>query len=263
MNSRVKPSARFYLLKQAMLKRKSRVDVKSIQKFYLREDISRVLPQKKYATKDGPGYAMQVSIKAAHAKYTFENNSKVSLGKFASLRKRNVRLLSQSHRDFCCCPYCTNIKFKLLTLSRTSSEQQCKKTHENDVVDILLCPKSDSEQFHDPKCINGECNHCSDYAKSLQEFYKDISESRILTWNRWTTETNTQTGMVKKVVITEKGGKNKLIDEMVDKDIKSPAQGYNFFQHLLTAQWQSKQFYKMKSNLPSGSVLQVLDFEKS
>ncbi|XP_060573349.1 LOW QUALITY PROTEIN: uncharacterized protein LOC132731228 [Ruditapes philippinarum] len=258
-----KPAARLYLAKRAMLKRKSRVDVKGIQMFYLREDISRILPQKRFATKEGPGYAMQVSVKTAHAKYNFENHKNVSLGKFAALRKRNVRLLSLSHRDYCCCPYCTNIRFKLLTLSRVSPDQKCKKTNENDIVDILLCPKADSEQFYDAKCINGGCNQCFDYEKTLKEFYNQIPEDKILTWNRWTNDTNSDNGMVKKVVITEKGSKNKLIQEMVEKDIKKPAQGYTFFQHFFTAQWQNKQFKQIKANLPAGSVLQVMDFAKN
>ncbi|WAR23449.1 LOW QUALITY PROTEIN: hypothetical protein MAR_037118 [Mya arenaria] len=198
--------------KESMLKHRSKVDVKGIKQFYLREDISRILPQKRYATKKGPGYAMQVSVKAAHAKYNFENpTKKVSFGKFAALRNRNVRLLSQSHRDYCCCPYCTNIRFKLLTLSRASSDSKCKKTHEHDVVDILLCPKADSVQFHDVNCINGSFENCSDYVKTLEEFYSQIPEDKTLTWNRWVNDTNPGNGMVKKVVVTEEGGKTSFV----------------------------------------------------
>ncbi|WAR04477.1 LOW QUALITY PROTEIN: hypothetical protein MAR_019846, partial [Mya arenaria] len=51
--------------------------------------------------------------------------------------------------------------------------------------------------------------------------------------------------MVKKVVLTEKGNKNELIQEMV---------------HIFTAQWQTKQFKQNKANIPAGSVLQVMDF---
>ena len=53
------------LSKRKCVVRRYKVDRKSIQQFYMREDISRVLPQRRYATKEGPGYALQVSIQAA------------------------------------------------------------------------------------------------------------------------------------------------------------------------------------------------------
>ena len=54
-------------------KRKSKINEDTIREFYKREDISRVSPQKRYATKDGPGYLLQVSIKSANAKFNSEN----------------------------------------------------------------------------------------------------------------------------------------------------------------------------------------------
>ena len=90
--------------------RKSRVNVGSIISFYKREDISRLVPQKRYATKDGPGFLMLIPVDSAHAKYNAENpDKKVSLGKFASLRPKTVRKLNRSHREYCVCPYCIKI----------------------------------------------------------------------------------------------------------------------------------------------------------
>jgi len=49
------------------------------------------MPGKRYATKDGPGYMMQVSLKEAHCTYLAEHQAKcVSLGKIAALRAKNI-----------------------------------------------------------------------------------------------------------------------------------------------------------------------------
>ena len=146
------------LLKRSRIRRKSKVDVIGIKKFYLREDRSRILPKKRYATKDGPGYSMQVSIEAAHLKYTSENPGKqVSLSKFASLRSKNVRKINTSHRNYCACVYCINVRFKLLTLSRAVSNSMRKQKNEGDLLDIILCPKGDNDKFHEPDCISASC----------------------------------------------------------------------------------------------------------
>lgn len=68
--------------------------------------------------------------------------------------------------------------------------------------------------------------------------------------------------MVKKVMITEKCYKNKIIEEMVEKDIKKPKLSYSFTKHMFVAQWQNLQFRQIKANISAGSVLQVVDVAK-
>lgn len=243
--------------------RKSKVDVLGIRKFYLRDDVSRILPQKRYATKDGPGYAMQISLTAAHSKYLKENpGKKVSLGTFASLRKRNVRLLKASHREYCCCTYCVNVRFKLLTLSRATTDQNKKLTSETAIPDIVLCPKRDGQRYHEPACINGDCSRCRDHLKSVSEYYKSIPDGKVLTWSRWEYEKQSE-GKKRRVIISKEGVKEECIKELVELDLNKPCQGTNFFQHLHTAQWQTSQFNLVKSQLTTGTVLQVMDFAKN
>ena len=52
------------------------------------------------------------------------------------------------------------------------------------------------------------------------------------------------------------------MDEL-NLDIISPLQNVIFIQHLFTVQWQYFQFSKLKSNLPHGWLLQVMDFAKN
>lgn len=106
------------------------------------------------------------------------------MGKFASLRPKNVRKLNRSHREYCVCPYCINIRFKLLTISRATKDPQKKRTHERDLFPIILCPKGDNDKYHKPSCISGECTKCKNYQQTLEQYYKDIPEHSTLTWSR-------------------------------------------------------------------------------
>lgn len=88
-----------------------------VQSFYLRT--ARVLPQKRYATKYGPGYSLQMTLTAAF-KIFKEENPTINLGFsiFVSLKPRCVRLLTNSQWNVCVCPTCFNIKYKLSCLNR-------------------------------------------------------------------------------------------------------------------------------------------------
>lgn len=138
---------------------RSRMNVKEdyVRSFYKGKDISRILPQKRYATKEGPGYAMQVTLKVAFVQFLKENPfAAIGFSKFASLRPKNVRKLNtSSHREYCCCIYCVNVRFKLLALSKSSKSM--KKKQMSDLFEMLLCEKSDCNRFFAPECIHGTC----------------------------------------------------------------------------------------------------------
>ncbi|CAC5420906.1 unnamed protein product [Mytilus coruscus] len=193
-------TSRRYLYK----KKTPRINESKIKDFFKREDISRLVPQKRFATKEGPGYLMQVSIMAAHSKFTAEYGRTVSLSKFAQVRPRNVRKLAMSHREYCVCVYCINVRYKLLSLSRAVMDPCKKKYSEGDIFDIVLCAKGDADSYHKPECINGTCKHCSHkWLISVEQFYQEINEHKVLTWSRWEKEGDTQRRIVTKK--TQKG----------------------------------------------------------
>ena len=130
-----------------------------------------------------------------------------------------------------------------------------------DLLDITLCPQADNERFHCSSCINGSCDKCGDYMKTLTEFYSDISNLQV-SWNRWE-KVKGNDGKEKRDVITKKGTKDDLSMELVAKDIKNPSQGTTFFKHYFNAKWQTLQFQNMKKDLPDDNVLQVMDFAKN
>lgn len=232
--------------------------MKKIRSFYTRTDISRVVPQRRYATKDGPGHLLLISVKEAYNKYKKENAQEtVCFSTFASLRPRNVRLLNKTHREYCMCGYCLNVRNKLLSLEHAKKSYGPKSVNEANLLEMLLCPKPSSQKFFAPQCIEGKCSKCSDYSKTLEERYNDIPEDKELTWNRW------ERFEGKAVLVAKTGRKHELILELVETDILHPAQGTTFFKHLHTAQWQQTQFSLIKDNLPENWILQVMDFAKN
>ena len=140
--------------------------MKNIKEFYTRSDISRVTPQRCFATKDGPGYLLLFSVKEVHAKYLNENKQEtVSSSTFAALRPKYVRLLTSSHREYYMCGYCMNVSNKSLTLEHTKKTSP-KAVNEYDILEMILCPKPSSQRFFSIDCIEGRCKKCSNYLET-------------------------------------------------------------------------------------------------
>lgn len=140
---------------------------------------------------------------------------------------------------------------------------KAKKFHnEQEILQILLCPKGDSERFHSVDCLSGKCKKCSDYTSTLKQFYLELDGKQNMTWNRWEKFVDGN-GFSKKIVVTKSGCKHDRINELVNEDILKPSQGTTFLRHIHTANWQNMQFSNIKNNLPDGWILQVMDFAKN
>ena len=237
-----------------------------ITEFYLRQDISRPLPSKRYATKHGAGHHLQMTMRAAHSMFVSENPTvKVSYAKFTYLRPKNVRLLSKVHHEVCVCVYCVNIKYKLLVVNRaidtTRKAGTVKKiADEFDFINHLLCPISDSQRFHKEECVFGTCDRCGNYGGRIREMYQDIirESNAAHTWLHWEKE-EVRDGKVRRVLKTKQGSMEMLINEMA-MDVEKPVQGVSFVKHLFTARWQHRQFASLKENLPANWGIMIMDF---
>lgn len=107
-------------------------DIQMVQQFYRTEHIARPLPQKRFATKHGPGYVLEITLKAAFRLFQKEHPSvNISYTKFTQLRPKNVRLLSAMKQEGCLCAYCMNVKYKLLSLNKLVAQG---KLHQSLVV---------------------------------------------------------------------------------------------------------------------------------
>jgi hypothetical protein len=247
----------FNKFKQQMkIKRKKRKDAlpdnveRQIKLFYMREDISRPLPSKRYTTKHGAGYVLQQTLKAAFRMFKLEHpDIKVGYTKFTKLRPKNVRLISNKFLESCLCQYCNNVRLKLLALNRavrlSGLDETMRINDERGLFNLLMCEKSGP--FHDASCIKGQCSRCGDHAGKLRShFHALLQINPSVTWTRWCTIT-TKNGSKKapKVRCAEAAT---VVEELV-KDVVKPTKTCSFLQHLFTADWQHKQYKTVKENL--------------
>ena len=235
-----------------------------IVKFFLREDISRQLPQKRFVTKAGPGHLMQMTVAAAYTLFIKENKGiKVGLTSFKKARPKNVKIMSthKSNHVNCLCVYCTNVSFKLSSLNRYASKDK-RVQGERGLVEVILCQKSESARFNRPECIQGTCENCFNYKKTLQENYAEllVKEDK-LTWNHWE-RVKLNNDKVRRQLLAKEGTLKELVTELVE-DVTNPVQGSSFVQHQFAADWQYRQFNLLKENLPADWILMVMDFARN
>lgn len=211
-------------------RRKDLIDPKIVENFLCREVISRTMTQKRFACKSGPGFLLQVSLKAAYQQFKFENPElKISFSKFASLRPRHIQLLTNTHREFCLCVYCVNVRYKLLAVSRLTNDQSKKITNENEIANVLLCQKSDNDRFHALACICGSCLNCSNTEQTLREHFAFAAAHQNITWDHW--EKVEQNNTTRRVLSTKTGTGTELLEEFAE-DVLKPSKSTTFIQHL-------------------------------
>ena len=225
-------------------------------KFYFRPDISTPLPQKRCATKHGPGYIMSCTLAVAFSLFKKEHNEKIGFTKFTLLRPKNVRLLTNKHWNFCVCTVCQNITYKLKALNTVKNIKDFQQ-----LLDIVLCPKTHAQRYHYSNCIFQHCEKCGkDTKKRLFNYFAEIKDDKEVSWNHW--ERVVEDGKTRKALKTKKGNYKVMLEEFVS-DVLSPVQGTTFPEHLFIGQWQQRQFNEMKTNLPEDCVMLVMDFGKN
>ena len=115
-------------------------------------------------------------------------------------------------REHCCCVYYTNVRYKLLTLSKEIVDKRKKKTNEAILMDIIICETGNGAVYHAPDCINDVCTKCQDTSTTLKKYYESIPDSQTFTWCRWENKETGATWM-RKVLKTKSGTKDDLIQE--------------------------------------------------
>ena len=232
-----------------------------IQEFYKREDISRVLPSKRYTTKHGAGHVMQHTLRQAYQLFRAEHpETKVGYTAFTLLRPKNVRLISSVFLDTCQCVTCLNVRLKLLALNRAIARNRLtadKAEDEKALYKLLLCPCND--KFHQHACINGECQQCGDRRATLERYFQPVVAANLgmLSWSRWVRGDGSGRDPV-----TQIGTAQELLDELV-QDVVAPYKNTSFIQHLFTAFWQHHQYRLLKSKLKVGQVMVIMDFAEN
>ena len=262
--------------------------VEEVKDFYMRPDISVCLPDKKYATKEGPRYVLKRNLEKAYSEFEGLYPGKVKRSKFIALRPRNVKTVNQHHWVKCVCPKCANVALHIKILNRLFGAKLCDKY---DLVEKMLCKrkkvqkrnkkrnekgnekeddegnekeddegneKEDDEgndekvfkdDFHASDCLKNQCSDCG-VDKFLSTFNYD--SDRVIEFTRWEN-------------IKEENGKSKMglklyretlevFFKLVEGDLK------NFGNHLFTASWQYRQLALLKENLLPEDLITIVDY---
>ena len=247
--------------KKAFLRANRRL---TVQKFYKREDVSRVLPMKRYATKKGPTYLLQMTVRVAYKKFCqMFPEHKVGYSTFAGWRPLTVRLLTKKYREFCVCVYCINARYKILALKPFLDEKKKSAlVGELDLPRLLLCPNpDDTSHFHMKKCVLGMCDQCKDVAGTLRRFYSDVPQDALVTWSSWKRVPD-KDDKIRRKNITRTAKVSELIEEFIS-DVVKPIMNTSLLQHLHTAYWQYSQFLHLKETLPKNWMMDIIDFAKN
>jgi hypothetical protein len=240
--------------------------VRKARSYFFREEVSKPLPNRRYTTKYGPGYVMQISLKTCFRMFRVaEPEVKIGFTTFTTLRPRNVRLVGKNQWIYCVCTVCQNIRYKLSSLNATASRDGKRDVRLNgfdDVLQTVLCKKSDNERYHKMECIKRSCEACKDQGEKIKEHYEPLSRKEMnLQWNHWERVTE-KDGEKRKRLVVKAGSREEMIAEF-GKDIEQPVKGKSFALHNFSESWQTKQYLHIKENLPQKTALMVLDFGRN
>ena len=252
-----------------MANRKQRSDALStnvrslVQAFYLRDDVSTQLPNKRDVSKKTllAKRVMNRAIVSAFKLWKEENlQSKLSFSKFAALRPKHIVTRNKRRREQCLCEYCENVNLKICQINKLAVTMECPEAKLQDVYDassVTLCRKGEGQQFHDLKCLDRKCTVCG--VGLLQKKFETLAQKTsalVIEWPKWEQVKEAGGPYSRKTRIMHSGSLHDLVEELCD-EMKT------FSFHLFVADWQKKQFNVVTKSLPRDTVVLVMDFSQN
>ncbi|XP_072172303.1 uncharacterized protein [Diadema setosum] len=230
--------------------------VKQVHEFY--EVNSSEMPDKRLVSKKTrkPRRIIDTSIAILHEQYnkTYPDQQ-VCSSSFYALRPKHVSTKRQAKYHGCLCEYCENLQLKLEVLANV------KLRTVYDVANATLCPKPSASAFHRPTCLERKCGNCGIH--KLDDIFHDKEPHEEVEWKVWKmvnhtchTKSNKTKEVKKRSLVTEKGTVADLIKQLKDE-------ANDIAVHLFNKDWQQQQFSKLKTNLPEGAVLSIVDFSEN
>ena len=255
-------------------KRKTRSDmistvvIKTIRKFYEREDVSRILPCMMTVSKKTQVQkrVMEITIKQAHTLWEkVHPASPISESLFQGNRPSHAMTQQNNSMIQCLCEYCTNVSLKLSALNKAMSSLSKQDTikDKGEHFEMTLFSKPESDTYFSLGCVRRECKNCglSRLEDHLCELFEDSTANQI-SWKVWetshytTTNIGVETQKKKNMLVSKTESVASLIDEL-----QSEVDSLSF--RLFIANWQHAMFKTISSKLPDGWVVTVLDFAEN
>ena len=239
-------------------------DKQYVVDFFRHADIAVTIPDARQVTKQGVRRILNTSLKEAYKQYENEakQDKKRIVGKttFWKYKPKNIKYRDTTKLVSCLCECCANmdqmIKVIVNCTKRFPRCETCEKLRKNvgdclSLAKMTLCSGSYNNGFPEKSCLDRECRQCGVTKLCVNIMHLNKHNITSVTWYRW--ENVTTEEKVKKALISISGSLQHfmaVLEEDIDK----------FPKHLYTAIWQSKQFKNLKSVLPVGTILMVMDF---
>lgn len=146
--------------------------------------------KKRYRNKN----LMSMPVRGAYRTFLQDNPGiQCSRSKFASLRPKDVILLTLQRLSTCKCPYCQTVEFIVLAINKRISmlnleleeKEKLKLSSVYKALDIVICEKTN--QFHSVQCIEMDCDSCSDTDQRLRDPFSPLLTMNLglLKYNSW------------------------------------------------------------------------------
>ena len=255
-----KVRSRVDIYRKVYRKKLTQEKIAKIEKFYERDDISRIEPSMKASKKWGPRRFLMFSIYDAYLVFKNEEiENQVCFSHFYKFRPKNVSIASKTPIISSLCPYCINIRLKIQKLCIPNLK------NEHDLIKMLICDKGHNALEH-ADCIQNKCKECSDWVGKIETIlsngkYKDTDSFKWYTWKKESiTRANGKKGVrrtLKYMDETFKDFKQELLE-----DIMNPAQRFSFVEHYMAQKIQYNAYKECYSSLKPGQCLMVQDFAK-
>ena len=224
-------------------------EIQKVQDFYVRDDISRMLPGKKdYVSvklADGKREHRQkrlllFKIGEVHELFKEESNVQIGKSKFAELRPPQVIPSSAFDQEVCICKYHENIDLLLQGLSRlgTSGSRSSEEAVAKTVCSLDSC-----------KCIDRVCDSCG-VTELTDHLFEDLDEDDSISYYQW----QKVEGVVKK----------NLVDcTIAEAEEDLQAQLRPFSRHVYNIRRQFQELRHLKEQLSQDEIIIHEDFSEN
>ena len=227
----------------------------NIEDFYKRQDVSIVLPDRKYV---GNLYLTR-TLQNAYTMFLNENKTgkNPSFSQFAKKRPRAVKILAKTPNRQCICEVCANFSLLMKAMAencgwKLNSVDVRTAAHESMCIPF----ERHLGPTHRISCVQRTCSSCGT-KKVLEIFEKDpsfIPHNRV-SFDQWA-KLEKEDGKKKMVIAKITGTQQQLLNLYIDKLERMAL-------HLFNGDWHQKQLHEITRDVPDGVVVEVLDFAQN
>jgi hypothetical protein len=261
---KIRKRGRFQMTKKLMrsrhrvsykaMKKKTAVNIIncSIKKNLVKEffkDESNVIynpDRKKVSKKTGlPTVYCKKSLKAAHADFLNQHDTRMSFSTFYKLKPKNLKSQKTILWNQCLCETCENVALKIKAVKGVNPASSLQNKYH--VAGLTLCEPHVSN--NNRQCYERSCSKCS--TQNLKQVLEqELCGKSEIQWKEWIDNDK------KKNLIVKKSSTNAFIAQFCKNVEVLP-------HHLFTSDWQHKQYKASQRKIQEGDIVIGMDFSEN